>query len=318
MKFKTVTMKRFKFLLLFVFMASLPAMAQRDADLEGLRQITKRYSLIYHEEEFLKQLQEIEESSNRVSLMKTKYKDDLEANPADSMNVEIKNAENAMAGFKQTMKERYSTETVLKEIDFNLHMTKVYVKAAMQTKDDPDWTYSSWKKPEKNFMKAGTYLELLKLRSKPSDSVYLSNVNAYNARKHYIDSVTDVARSKYVKPIYKALPDAYTGADKEQLRGKAKDLFNNHCSGYTAVKVSLPEASWERVSGAEWDQASLSFRKYDNSFLKVNIVCRKKTEASPGQTYLADFDLIRDNINQKFKINCICSGLQYKPISNTK
>ncbi|MBU0488932.1 MAG: hypothetical protein KKD31_13370 [Bacteroidetes bacterium] len=308
-------------LLCLIVILSLPVIsnAQREVDLAGLRQISELYKYIYKDDEFLSQLKKVGEAKMQMEAIRATYADEIAANSEDSIAIELKNAENWLSGFLQTMKERYSFETILKEFDFNQHMMGIHVKAASQTHDDPDGTWSSWKAIDKDKMKASTYLELMKIQKGEQDTSYQKSVKTLAEKEKMVAEKREVGKLKYLKSITFQVPvDAYTGSDKAQIKAKVKELFQKECTDYIVAKTYITGEDWFHNKGVQWDDYTKSFKQYDKSGIEVDIICRKKTEPSSPNGFLVQFNLIKDHLDGTTKIMVFCSDIEYKKIEVPK
>ncbi|MFH2142177.1 MAG: hypothetical protein ABIJ97_07135 [Bacteroidota bacterium] len=293
--------------------------SQRDADLTGLRQISQLYQYIYKDEQLLDEVKKIPDAKSQIEAMRNKYATEIKADPKDSIAIEITNAEYWLDVFIKSMKERYTYETMVKEFSFNLHMVDIHVKAALQTHDDPDGPYSMWKTMDKDFMKAATYAELMKMQNGESDTTYLGMVQKIENKEKQIEPKKAEGKARYIKSMTFSEPvDAYTGSDKEQIKAKVKELFQKECSGYIVAKTYITGADWYRNKGAQWDDLSKSFEQYDKSGIETAVICRKKTEPNSPNGFLVEFNLIKDHLTGTTKVMVFCSDIEYKKIDVPK
>ena len=315
---KSEIMKKLS-LLFVIFTIPLLSFSQRDADLTGLRQITELYKYIYKDVQLLDELKKVPESKSQIEAMQKKYAAEIKSNPKDSIVIEITNATYWLDVFIKSMKERYTYETMVKEFRFNLNMVDTHIKAAKQTSDDPDGKYSQWRTLDKDFMKANTYAELMKIQNGESDTTYQRMVKDIKEKEIKIKPMKDEAKAKYIKATtYKVPVDAYTGADKDQIKAKVKELFQKECTEYIVAKTYVTGADWFRNKGAQWDDLSKSFKQYDKSGIEVDVICRKKTEPNSPNGFLVQFNLIKDHLTGTTKIMVFCSDVEYKKIAVPK
>ena len=286
--------------------------AQKQEDLQGLRQIADRYSYVLEKDDLMKQVQEMGPSSNMIIALKQKYADVIAQNPNDSITLEINRAEQKLQGFLSYIDSRFPLNQIKERVMDYLGDAMRDGRNGKIMKEDPDYIWSgTWSDTKNHIRDANIAIEVLKLKVGPNDTGVINNYQL--VKKCEADLEVLKAETRPLLPPKKPiapLPDIYKGADKESLKAKIKTMFAEECQKYSITKVYLVSEGWERVTGVRWDDMSKSFRKYDRSSLEVDIICVKKGEANPTKGFLVSYTLEKDNISGKVYDTVLCDYLE--------
>lgn len=106
--------------------------------------------------------------------------------------------------------------------------------------------------------------------------------------------------------------DNYKGSDKSALKSKIiNEWANDDMCGkdYKILKVYITGEDWEKAQGYDYSRSQDSFKKYDESALKVAVVCvpadgqiKYSYATVDDVAYIIYYSLIKDHINNN-KIN---------------
>jgi len=146
----------------------------------------------------------------------------------------------------------------------------------------------------------------LKLETQKTINADKSAAYAKNQAEQKKNNTTFTPSKVTVCPV-----DIYTGADKGIVLAKVKSTWD--CSKYTIVKIYITQAQWEREKGKRWDDTQNAEVYFDNSFLNVDVVC-KRTDGT-GDAYLAQYSLDLNNINGIYSNELLCDYVEDKEIS---
>ncbi|MBU0487839.1 MAG: hypothetical protein KKA07_12295 [Bacteroidetes bacterium] len=135
----------------------------------------------------------------------------------------------------------------------------------------------------------------------------------------YFDEGVKKNRARWAE-LKKPPTDNYTGADKAQLKAKVKELFAKDCTTdtYVIVKVYITASQWDRASGERWDDASKSMKKYDDSSLEVDVICKKKSETNPTTGFWVKYNLFKNNISGNYSTDLLCTFIEDDTIELSK
>ena len=309
-------MKKIMIISLTLILWVMRVVAQKQEDLQGLRQIGDKYAYILEKDELMKQVLEMYPSSNMIIALMKKYADVIAQNPNDSIAIEIQRAELKMQGFLSYIDARFPLNQIKERVMDYLGDAMRDGQNGKIMKEDPDYVWSgTWLDTKNHIRDANITIEVLKLKAGQNDTGVINNYQRVKKCEADLEVLKTETRALLPpkKPIA-PLPDIYKGTDKEALKAKIKSMFAEECQKYTITKVYLVTEGWSRVTGVRWDDLSKSFQKYDRSSLEVDVICVKKNEATPTKGFLVSYSLEKDNISGKVYDTVLCDYLEDQPI----